>query len=35
MRPTMEPWGTPDMIVSKSLVALLMRTHCFLFERYE
>ena len=35
MGPTMEPCGTPDMIVLKSLVTLLMRTHCFQFERYE
>ena len=35
MGPTMEPCGTPDMIVSKSHVTLLKRTHCFLFERSE
>ena len=35
MGPTMEPCGTPEMIASKSFVTLLMRTHCFLFERYE
>ena len=31
----MEPCGTPDAIVSKSLVTLMVRTHCFLFERYK
>ena len=35
MGPTVEPCEPPDMIVSKSLVTLLMRTHCFLFESYE
>ena len=35
MRPTMEPYGIPDMIAWKSLLTLLMRMHCFLFERYE
>ena len=32
---TIEPCGTPDMIVLKSLVTLLMHMHCFLLERYE
>ena len=31
----MKPRGTPNMIVSNSLVALFMRMHCFLLERYE
>ena len=28
----MEPCETPGMIVSKSLVTLLLRTHCFYLE---
>ena len=35
MVPAMEPCGTPDMIVSKSLVTLLLRTRYFLFERHK
>ena len=33
--PIMELFGTTDMFVLKLIVTLLVRVHCFVFEKYE
>ena len=33
--PTIELWGTPDIIFCKLLFSLFIRTHCFLLSKYE